>query len=541
MKDLLKRFVVPTMLTTAAAIGGAGLTGCDAEVPVEAEEDLTSNTARERNMVFEGYVYVAPTASDLQILGEVKRQNKSAFGALKSANISANNRELADTDVATFVREPVTLVDPANPSGPGTKLVRVRYRYTDRALVPISMAKRTAVSLAVMHGNYQSQSKRILEECTENTAHDQEFESAIWYVFNPTLDSCRTAINAEQAAIDKSHKGLSETQVTKEETTRLYMPITVKLEATKTSTAKTYPEYDQLWSGHGVSEGQLVISMVSGVMADWAAGEKPELSKDTGYHMYFQQMREIQKVYPTLALVSTEGTDLTTFTVGTKTVSNVTWADLMNWELSNTGWPANITVSEREKLRVAVAAKLAKHWLRFEQPVSVKISTGKAQDLTIVINTYYGAETDDAPHHRAVSNSDVVIYNGHSYIGAGPLDPNRYDASDFPSTYQMFFFNSCVSFNYYEQDFFSMHEGGTETLDMITNGLESPVAGSGPTVGRFVGALISGKQSAYKDLLATAANGSPGTDVGVDALRVVDGEVDNTYKPSKKKITVTAK
>lgn len=538
MKDFLKRFALTAALTTALA----GTTGCDVDAPVTGdEEDLTSNTARERNMVFEGYVYVSPSASDATILSEVKRQNKSAFGALRNAQISANNRELADVDVATFVREPVTLVDAANPKGAGTPMVRVRYRYTDRALVPISMAKRTAVSLAVMHGNYQSQSKRILKECTENTSHDQEFESAIWYVFNPTLDSCRTAINAEQAAIDTAHKGFSETQVTKEETTRLYMPITVKLEATKTSTAKTYPEYDQLWSGHGVSDGELVVSIVSGVMADWAAGEKPELSKDTGYHMYFQQMAEIQKVYPNLKLVTTEGTDLTTFTVGTKTVSNVTWKDLMNWELSSTGWPSNITFSERDKLRQAVAAKLAKHWLRFEQPVSVKISTAAAKDITVVINTYYGAETDDAPHRRALSSSDVVIYNGHSYIGAGPLDPSRYDESDFPSTYQLFMFNSCVSFNYYEQDFFTMHEGGTATLDMITNGLESPVAGSGPTVGRLVGALLDGKQHPYKELLATAANGSPGTEVGVDALRVVDGEVDNTYKPSKKKITVTVK
>ncbi|MFO0618146.1 MAG: hypothetical protein U0414_36475 [Polyangiaceae bacterium] len=539
MKDLLKRFALTTVLASSLA----GLTGCDVETPVTGDEDdLTSNTARERNMVFESYVYVTPGSSDLAILSEVKRQDKSAFGALRNANIAANNRELADVDVASFVRENVTLVDPANPKAPGTPMVRVRYRYTDRALVPISMAKRTAVSLAVMHGNYQSQSKRILKECTDNTSHDQEFESAIWYVFNPTLDSCRAAMNAEQAAIDAAHKGLSETQVTKEETTRLYMPITVKLESTKTSTAKTYPEYDQLFSGQGVADGQLVISMISGVMADWAAGEKPELSKDTGYHMYFQQMNEIQKVYPTLKLVSTEGTDLTTFTVGTKTVSGVTWKDLVNWELNNSGWPTNVTSSsERDKLRVAVAAKLAKHWLRFEQPVSVKIGSAAATDLTIVINTYYGAETDDTPHHRALANSDVVIYNGHSYIGAGPLDPNRYGPEDFPSTYQLFMFNSCVSFNYYEQDFFTMHEGGTATLDMITNGLESPVAGSGPSVGRFIGALISGKMSPYKDLLAATANGSPGTDVGVDALRVVDGEVDNTYKPSKKKITLTAK
>src|SRR5262249_36052331 len=150
---------------------------------------------------------------------------------------------------------------------------------------------------------------------------------------------------------------------------------------------------------------------------------------------------EIQKVYPTLKLVSTEGTDLTTFTVGTKTVKNVTWADLVNWELNNTGWPSTLTFSEHDKLRQAVAAKLAKHWLRFEQPVSVKIGSAAAQDLTIVINTYYGAETDDTPHRRALANSDVVIYNGHSYIGFGPLDPNRYTADDFPSTYQLFMFN----------------------------------------------------------------------------------------------------
>jgi len=417
--------------------------------------------------------------------------------------------------------------------------MRVRYRYTDKALVPKSMAKRTAVSLALMHGDYQAQSQRVLTECTENTSHDQEFESAIWYVFNPTLDECRTVITAEQKAIDDAHKGLKPEQITKEEYTRLYIPITVKLEAAKTSTKKTYPEYDQLWSGKGVSQGQLVVSIVSGVMADWAAGEKPELSQDIGYHMFYEQMAEITKIYPTLKLTATEGTDLTTFTVGTKKVSNVTWADLSNWELNNSGWPSNITSSaDRASLKKAVADKLAKHWLRFEQPVSVKISSAAAKDLTIVINTYYGAETDDTPHRRALSTSDVVVYNGHSYIGYGPLDPSRYDASDFPSTYQLFMFNSCVSYNYYEQDFFTMHSGGTKTLDMITNGLESPVYGSGPSVGRLIGALVSGKNPTYKDLLTAASNGAPSTEVGADALRVVDGEVDNKYKPTKTPIVV---
>lgn len=542
MTDLMKRFAITSVLATTLAAGlGAGVTGCNIEDPGTTDDDLTSNTARERAMTFEGYVYVDANASDYTILAAVKAQTKSAFGALRNAEIGANNRELGDVDAKSFVKENVTVVDPKNPAAGGKAMMRVRYRYTDRALVPISMSTRGAVSLALMNGNYQQQSKRVLQECTENTSHDQEFESAIWYVFNPTLSECEDAIASEQKGIDAAKAGLKDGQVTKEEVSRLYIPITVKLESTKTSTAKTYPEYAKLFSGNGVEKGKLVISIVSGVMADWAAGEKPELYQDVGYEMFYDQMAEIEKVYPNLKLVSTEGTDLTTFNVNGKTISNVTWKDLENWEHGNTGWPSNISYSEHNALRKAVADKLAHHWLGFEQPVSVKIgSTGKASDLTIRINTYYGAETDDTPHRRALSSSDVAIYNGHSYIGYGPLDPSRYSASDFPSTYQLFMVNSCVSFNYYEKDFFKM-KGGTKNLDMVTNGLESPVYGSGGSIGRFVAALIDGKSNPYKTILTAASNGSPATEVGADALRVVDGELDNTFKSNSKKVYVTAK
>src|SRR5262249_34195069 len=131
------------------------------------EDDLTSVTARERTMSFDGYVYVDADASDYEILAAVKRQNKSAFGALRTAQISANNRELAEVDAQAFVKEPITIVDPSKPNSTGTKALRVHYRYTDRALVPKSLSKRGAVSLALLAGDYQVQSKRILQECTE--------------------------------------------------------------------------------------------------------------------------------------------------------------------------------------------------------------------------------------------------------------------------------------------------------------------------------------------------------------------------------------
>ena len=541
MTNLLRPSSLALLLTTLAAGVGCGSAddGSGTTPQTGDEDDLTSVTARERALTFDGYVYLPTTATDSTILAAVKRQNKSAFGALRNAEISANNRELAEIDAKAFVKETVSVVDPSNPAAAKKPMLRVRYRYTDRALVPVSMAKRSAVGMAVLHGDYQAQSKRILQECTENSAHDQEFEGSIWYVFNPTLSGCQEAMSAEQQKIDEARAKLAnpDTEVVAAETTRLYLPITAKLESTKTSTAKTYPEYDRLWSG-GVEAGKLKVAIVSGVMADWAAGDKPELANDIGYHMFYQMVDEIGRVVPGLQLTGTDGADLTTFTVNGKTVKGGTWADLTKWELSGSGWPAEIaSAADRDALKKLVANTMAHHWITFERKASVKLGTDAAKDVTVVINTYYGAETDDAPHRKALSSNDVVVYNGHSYIGWGPLDPSRYSASTFPKSYQLFFFNSCVSFNYYEKDFFKM-KGGTENLDMITNGLESPVYGSGPVVGRMVGAIVSGKAVSYKDILV---KGAQYTEHGQDALRVVDGELDNTYKPSKKALTVTFK
>jgi hypothetical protein len=541
MIDSLKRashLALLVMLTGAAA----ACAPTDDGTPVTGDEnDLTSVTARERTMTFEGYVYVKDGSSDFTILQAVRKETKSGFGAIRTAEVSANNRELGDVDVKDFAKEPVTIVDPKNPAAPATKALRVRYKYTDRALVPLAMAKRSALSLALLHGNYDLQAKRILTECTENTKHDQEFESAIWYVFNPGLADCKDAVAAEQQAIDTARKGLTDpgTQIVKEEMSRLYLPITMKFESVATTTKKTFPEYDRLWSG-GVEPGKVIVSMVSGVMADWAAGEKPVTIKDIGYTMYFQELREIINARPNFKLVSSDGIDLTTFTAGTKSVKGATWKDLQSWELDGAGWPTGITTAaDKIALRTAVADKLTKHWLRWEAPFNVKIGSAAAKDVTVVINTYYGAETSEVPHRKALQTSDVVIYNGHSYIGSGPLDPTRYSESDFPKSYQLFFFNSCVSFNYYEKDFFKM-KGGEQNLDMVTNGLESWVNGSGPAMGKFVSALLNGKQLAYKDLLIETAKGAPGYDFGQDALRVVDGELANTYK-STTKIVVTPK
>ena len=536
------RFAVAALgLALAAMTPACAAEQHDAADEGSQEDDLTSLTARERTLTFDGYVFVSANASDGEILNAVRRETKSAFGALREADIGVNTRELGVSDASGFQREKVEVVDPATGAVLKSAL-RVRYRYTDRAVVPTTLAKRTSVSLGLLHGDYQAQSSRVLKECTGNTSHDREFEGSIWYVFNPGLSSCKTAMTTEQIDIDAARKGLKSpsTQVVPAELSRLYVPMTAKLESKAMTSGTAYPEYDRLWSG-GVQPGKLVVGMVHGMMADWAAGEKHDTIDDDGYRMFFEGLREIMKVHPKLALVKSEpAVDLSTFTVGGKTIAGVSFNDIVKWELDGTGFPTGVTSSaDKRALRVAAGDKIARHWLTFEVPVQVAIGAAPARTITIQLNSYFGAETSSAPHRRAMKNSDVFIYNGHSYIGYGPLDPSNFSAADFPSSYQLMFVNGCVSFNYYEKDYFPLKQGGTQNLDLVTNGLESWVNGSGPAMGRFVARLTDGTQASYKELLKAAQFTSYGYDWGMDALRVVDGEADNKYKPSKTPIKVT--
>jgi hypothetical protein len=220
--------------------------------------------------------------------------------------------------------------------------------------------------------------------------------------------------------------------------------------------------------------------------------------------------------------------DLTNFTVNGKKVTSKGFEDLINWELG--ALPTGLSYSDASALRKAVGDKLIKHWLTFDAPVQVQIGSGAAKPFTLEILSYFGSSSDSTPHKRAIKNSDVFIYNGHSYIGYGPLDPSNFTKSDFPSSYQIMFIDGCVSYNYYHKDYIPLKTGGTQNLDLITNGLEAPSWHSGYALGRFVSRMLDGKQASYLDLLAAAED--------TDSLRVVDGELDNRFSPTKVTIKV---
>ncbi len=500
---------------------------CSAPIASDASEDeLTSVTARSRTLEFEAYVYVSETATDDEILRAVRNQAQSAFGALRTSEIGVNSRELKEVDPTTFVKQRVEVVDVANAGAPRTKMQRVSYRYTDDAVVPVSMAARSSLPSAVLMPGYQSQQKRVLQECTSNDEHAREFASSLWYVFEPSVSTCGEAMRTEAATIEVQRAKLvsPETEVSKSEATRLYVPITVRLGADKTNRGDSYPEYDRLFSG-GVKPATLVIGMVNGFNDHGAEDES-----DSGMGQWIDQVRGATSTHTGWSVVKTEpSVDLANYDIAGKKVWNLSFADLLA-AFADYKVPAGLAYEDLATFKKEAGKRIIKHFITLETKVSVSIGGKPAQPFTIQILTYFGASSNGAPHKTAIKNSDVYVYNGHSYIGYGPLDPKNFTASDFPASYQLLFIDSCVSYNYYEKDYIPLKAGGTKNLDLITNGLEAPVYKSGYALGQFVGMLIDGKQHSYRDLLQAAS--------ATDELRVVDGELDNVYTPNRAPITI---
>jgi hypothetical protein len=517
-------------LIAAAAVASTLLAvGCSAASDESAngeEDDLTSLTARQRKLTFEGVVYVGPDATDEQILDAAHAQTQTAFGALLNAKVSVRTREVQNLTAASLVKRKVTVVDTSRPGDPGVPALEVRYRYGDDAIVPVELSRHTTLSLAlVAKGSEGEHVHGVVEACTKNDKEAREDADGglLWYDFDPGRASCRREIEREQRMIDDDTAKLADkkTQVAKSRVNRTYLPTTMSLARASTATKATYPEYDKLFAG-GVAEGALVVALVNGRLAH----DRTEAVKDDGYYEWMDALGVVFDAHPDFELVKTEpAVDVTTATVAGKKITNLSFKDFVRWTVYGDGWPAGVAAADRGALAKQIADKLDGKWLTFEKKVKVRIGAAPPKDFALRIVTQFGADEDPTPHREAVKRGDVVLYNGHSYIGYGPLDPANFRPSSFPSTYQLFFFDSCVSYNYYEKDFFTLKPGGSGALDMITNGLEAPEYRSGEAQGKFIAKLFDGSMPSYQTLLEAAK--------ATDSMRVVDGEIDNRYHPSR--------
>jgi hypothetical protein len=212
------------------------------------------------------------------------------------------------------------------------------------------MARRSALSLAVLNQGYASQADRALKECTKNdeeTRHDVA-DGFLWYDFDPSRASCKKAMTAEQKAIDLDRKKLSDPkkQVTASEVGRLYLPTTMSLGADKTNKGTTYPEYDRLFSG-GVEADHLVISFIAGRLDH----EHKEAADDGGYYEWLSTLYVLFAEHPGFHLTRTEPEeDLTSTTVAGRHIDNLKFQDFINWTLDDKGWPTGLDAAGKKQL-----------------------------------------------------------------------------------------------------------------------------------------------------------------------------------------------
>ena len=263
-----------------------------------------------------------------------------------------------------------------------------------------------------------------------------------------------------------------------------------------------------------------MISLVNGFL-----DHAKEDASDSGFGEWLDELNGAMSSRSGWTVVKSEpSVDLSSFDINGKKVRNLSFEDLVS-ALANQQAPSPLSYSDFAAFKAEAGKRLTKTWLTVETKTQVSIGGKSAQPLSIQLLTYFGAGTSAVPHKKGIKEGDVFIYNGHSYIGYGPLDPRNFTKSDFPSSYQLLFIDGCVSYNYYEKDYVPLKTGGTTNLDLITNGLEAPAWRSGYALGEFVGKLIDGTQPSYLDLLESASV--------TDSLRVVDGELDNKYSPTR--------
>lgn len=494
-------------------------------------DDLTSNGGIENVIEFDAFVDVAPGASDDVVKGAIHRQLKSALGALREQGIGVADRDaVRNLANPTLVRTPFQIL--RSDGSVAGSIDRVRYHYRDTALVEKGHGTGSSIELTMLYGDYIARAGELVPLCSDDqtTAAD-----SLWYHYQPNLSTCRTKILAERSAIDNDRVTLTnrDTQLTQSDVDRRFLSTRATLVPQQAAPDK-WPEHDQLWGFAGdTSRTKLVVYAFTGVDSDMS---KPS---DLGLIEYMRFQRELRKKLPALKVTETSpAVWLLDFWIDGQKLTGITWDDVERWVVDGSGWPAAVgsnTVKRAELLR-QVIANFAEHWIVWSAPMTLT-RNGVTRTMTIEVRTWYGVE-DGSPEIRqrarwryleAFWHGDVFAYTGHSHFGHGPLEPWEYGGANFPHRYQTMLFNSCLSFNYYDEDFLRMHPSGSQQLDVVVNGLPAYWYGMGQASANYVAGVVSGTQS-WRQVLTHMRVNTPWV-TAYDPMRAVNGELDNTFAP----------
>jgi hypothetical protein len=164
----------------------------------------------------------------------------------------------------------------------------------------------------------------------------------------------------------------------------------------------------------------------------------------------------------------------------------------------------------------------------FEKEISTPLGKKLARIKVLLADTSY--EARDGTFHAyfvpALENSDIMIYDGHSELGAAlgfeHLPPVRFNKKK----YQIFFFNGCNSYPYYNAEYIS-RKGGSQNLEVITAGLPTLVSSGVSNTMSFLNGFVSGKTISYQTLISRLE----ASNEDMTYLFGVSGDEDNQFLP----------
>lgn len=165
---------------------------------------------------------------------------------------------------------------------------------------------------------------------------------------------------------------------------------------------------------------------------------------------------------------------------------------------------------------------------------AVKTATGKniISRVKILLSDTSVTSADETFHRHfaeGLADNDILVYDGHSGLGANLSLDNLPTVPFKAKKYQIYYFNGCSSYPYYNGMFFDA-KGGTKNLDILTSGLPTFTTTAGDNMKAFLAGFVNGKVQSYQKLLGVleASNGDYGT-----YLTGVNGDEDNTFTPAR--------
>ena len=503
-------------------------------------DDLTSVGGTTKEVDWDSFVYVAPGADVPAIQAAIAKQVKSSLGSLREIGIGIEDRgALHNLDPAGWTRDTLNVVDSG---GHVTGSVqRVRYHYTDTALVQKGHDPGAAFSFTMLFGDYSAGAAALQPACVDEATDGD----SIWYHFSPGQSACKSLINSETTTINQDLGKLppsSTPQIPASDANRRFVGVRGKLTPLAAAPTK-YPEYDRLW-GFRSERQKLVVYAFVGVESN----ERD--SHDLGAIEYQRLLRTLRARFPTLAVTYTNPQAmLLDFYVDGKKLDGVTWDDVSHWMIEGTNWPAAVgtDAQKQEALRQQVIDNFSERWIYWDMPATVTLG-GQTRQMTVELRTFWGLEDDGTADtkQRAVWRyleafwyGDVFAYAGHSHFGHGPLEPTNYGPGNFPDRYQVMLVNSCLSYNYYDLDFLAMHAGGSQNLEVVMNGLPAYWNGMGESTAKYLIALLDGTNKSWAQLLDAMRINEPWGESNYEPMRGVNGELDNVFDGGKTPITIS--